>query len=81
MRDNLHKLIDELPESDLPTVERVLEVLRATADPVREALDSAPEDDEPEADEEGGAVATAWDEHRKGEHLTTEELRPKLGLS
>jgi hypothetical protein len=81
MRDNLHKLIDELPEADLPTAERVLEALRATADPARQALDSAPDDDEPESDEETAAVATAWEEHRKGEHLTTEELRRKLGLS
>jgi len=80
MRENLHKLIDELPDTDLPTAERVLEALRATADPVRQALDSAPEDDEPEADEEAAAVATAWEEHRRGEHLTTEELRRKLGL-
>jgi hypothetical protein len=81
MRDNLHKLIDELPEADLPTAERVLEALRATADPVRQALDSAPEDDEAETDEEAAAVATAWEEHRQGEHLTSEELRRKLGLS
>ena len=81
MRDNLHKLIDELPEADLPTAERVLEALRATADPVGQALDSALEDDEPETDEEAAAIATAWEEHRKGEHLTTEELRRKLGLS
>jgi hypothetical protein len=31
-------------------------------------------------DLEHAAVATAWEEHRKGEHLTTEELRRKLGL-
>jgi hypothetical protein len=40
-----------------------------------------PEDDEPETEEEAAAVATAWEEHRRGEHLTTEELRRKLGLS
>ncbi|HVT19618.1 MAG TPA: hypothetical protein VHQ90_25975 [Thermoanaerobaculia bacterium] len=81
MRENLHRLIDELPEADLATAVRVLEALRATADPVRQALDRAPLDDEPETAEEASAVAAAWEEHRRGEHLTTDEMRRKLGLS
>jgi len=80
-RDSLHKLIDELPETDLPTAARVLEALHATADPASRALDNAPEDDEPETAEEAAAVAAAWEEHRRGEHLTTQEVRQKLGLS
>jgi hypothetical protein len=79
-RDSLHKLIDELPEADLPTAGRVLEALHATADPVRRALDHAPEDDETEAAEEAAAVASAWEERRRGEHLTTQEVRRRLGL-
>lgn len=77
-REGLHKLIDELPESDLPTAGRVLEALHATADPVRRALDNAPEDDEPETAKEIAAVASAWKEHRRGEHLTTQELLRQL---
>jgi hypothetical protein len=79
-RESLHRLIDELPEVDLPTAARVLEALHATADPVSQALDHAPEDDEPETAEEAAAVASAWQERRRGESLTTEEVRRKLGL-
>jgi len=79
-REGLHKLIDELPESDLPTAGRVLEALHATADPARRVLDSAPEDDEAETAEEAAAVASAWEERRRGERLTTQEVRRKPGL-
>jgi len=80
-RDSLHKLIDELPETDLPTAARVLEALRATADPTSQALDHAPEDDEAETAEEAAAVTAAWQERRLGEGLTTAEVRRKLGLA
>jgi hypothetical protein len=83
MRENLHKLIDELPDADLPTAARVLEALNATANahPLILALDAAPEDDEAETPEEAKAVAAAWEERRKGKYLTTQEVRRKLGLS
>jgi hypothetical protein len=45
-RDSLHRLIDELPESELAAAERFLHYLRATADPVLRALLEAPPDDE-----------------------------------
>jgi hypothetical protein len=82
MRENLHKLIDELPEADLPTAVRVLEALNATANahPLIRALDAAPEDDEPETAEEAEAVAAAWQERRRGKHLSTQEVRRKLSL-
>lgn len=79
-RESLHRLVDALPEEDIPTASRVLEALRATADPVRQALDSAPEDDEAETPEEAAAVASAWKERRQGKTLTTEEVRRQLGL-
>jgi hypothetical protein len=79
-RDSLHKLIDELPETDLPTAARVLEALHATSDPTRWALDHAADDDEPETAEEAAAVAAAWGEYRQGEQLSTQEVRRKLGL-
>jgi hypothetical protein len=57
-RDRLHRLIDELPESELAAAERVLHYLRATADPVLRALLEAPLDGEPETDDEPQAVAS-----------------------
>jgi hypothetical protein len=41
-RDILHRLIDELPESELATAKRFLHYLRATADPVLRALLETP---------------------------------------
>jgi hypothetical protein len=67
-RDTLHRLIDELPESELTAAERFLNYLLATADPVLQALLEAPPDDEPETEEERQAV-----------HEAREELRRELG--
>lgn len=78
-RDSLHRLIDDLPESEITRAERLLEVLKETAEPLY-TLENAPEVDEPESAEEAAAVAEAWREHREGKSLTTEELKRELGL-
>ena len=55
-KDALHRLIDELPESQLDTAWRLLEPLRADDDPVLRAFLEAPEDDEPLTPEEIAAI-------------------------
>jgi len=79
-RDTLHRLIDELPESELTTAERFLNYLRATTDPVFKALLEAPLDDEPETEEERRAVQEAREELARGEVRTLEEVRRELGV-
>lgn len=80
-RDSLHRLVDDLPESEIVRAERVLEALKETAGAPRVyTLENAPEGDEPETPEEAAAVAEAWREHREGKRLTTEELKRELGL-
>jgi hypothetical protein len=79
-RGTLHRLIDELPESELATAETYLHYLRATADPVLRALLEAPLDDEPETDEERHAVQEAREDLGRGEVRTLEEVRGELGL-
>jgi hypothetical protein len=79
-RDSLHRLIDDLPESEIVRVERVLQALRETAPPPSFTLENAPEDDELESPGEAAAVAEAWKEHREGKGFTTAELKQKLGL-
>ena len=79
-RDALHRLIDELPESELTAAERFLNYLRATADPVLRALLEAPLDDEPETDGERRAVQEAHEELARGEVRTLEEVRRELGV-
>ena len=79
-RDRLHRLIDELPESELTTAERFLHYLCATADPVLRALLEAPLDDEPETDEERQDVQEAREELARREVRTLAEVRRELGL-
>ena len=58
-KEQIHRLVDDLPESELQTVKRVLEGLSALSpsDPVAEALANAPLDDESVTDEEARAIA------------------------
>jgi hypothetical protein len=77
-RDTLHRLIDELPESELAAAERFLNYLRATTDPLLRALLEPPLDDEPETDEERRAVQEAREELARGEVRTLEEVRRAL---
>ena len=55
-RQELHLLVDHIPESDVPAARKVL---RALADPVEFAILTAPLDDEPETEEERTAVASS----------------------
>jgi hypothetical protein len=74
-RESLHRLIDDLPDEDIPTAGRVLEALRATADPVRRSLDQAPFDDEPDDDDLDGGLTAARKEAETEPGITTAELR------
>ena len=79
-REVLHQLVDDLPEVDLLTASRVLEALRDTSDPVRQVLDHARLDDEPDEDDADGGLTEARRDAEAGRGLTTEELRRQLGL-
>ena len=74
-REPLHRLIDELREEDLPAVTRVLQALRATADPVMTALEAAPSDDEPDHEDFDGGLTEARTDAEAGRGTTPEELR------
>jgi hypothetical protein len=78
-KEGLHQLIDALPESELDKAARLLAALETT-DPVLRALLLAPEDDEPETDEERAAVDEAREAARRGEVFTLEEVERELGL-
>jgi hypothetical protein len=55
-REELHLLLDRIPESDVPTTKKFL---RSLVDPVELAILTAPEDDEPESEDERVAVEAA----------------------
>ncbi len=80
IREELHELIDQLPEQDLEQARRDLEKHLAKNDPVLRAFLEAPEDDEPETDEERDAVAEAYDAIARGDVISDAELRRELGL-
>ncbi len=80
-KDRLHRLIDELPESEVSAAERYLEYLPlAGHDPVVHAILTAPEDDEPETEEERIAVAEGREDIQAGRVVTLEEVKHELGL-
>ncbi|WP_067936523.1 hypothetical protein [Alicyclobacillus kakegawensis] len=78
-REDLHRLVNEIPDSELNAAQRFLEFLR-DVDPVRKALAAAPVDDEPETAEEIEGVEEAEADIRAGRTMTTDELRRELGL-
>jgi hypothetical protein len=78
-REQLHQLVDRIPDSELVAAKRALERLtyRST---LAEFLDSAELDDEPNSPEEKAAIAEAWDDVAAGHLVSDEDLRHELGL-
>ena len=78
-RDHAHELIDRLPDAQ---VSALVGLLEAIVDPVTAALRNAPDDDEPETEEEKRAVAEArdWLAKRGGKGIPHDEAMLRLGL-
>ena len=67
IKEQLHELVDQLPESELATAERMLAALRDSAqDPVYRMLLEAEEDDEPTTEEDVAAITEGWKQYREG---------------
>jgi uncharacterized coiled-coil DUF342 family protein len=79
-KETLHKLVDFLPESEWEEIRQVLEEHLAKHDPVLRAFLDAPEDDEPETEEEREAVKEAYEDLKAGRVVTWEELKRELDL-
>jgi hypothetical protein len=79
IKEEIHRLVDELPESRLPALLRHIELVRmAETDPVVRALMNAPIDDEPYTDEERAEDAEAWQEYLRGEGRRLEDVKAEL---
>ena len=80
-RDQLHRLVDGLPENELVTAERVLTGLSvlSLSDPVMAALAKAPRDDEPVTDREAERIEEGERDLRDGRTVTGEQVRTRLG--
>jgi hypothetical protein len=78
-KERLHRLVDALPDPVLAEAEHLLEELQQrAADPLLQALAAAPEDDEPETDEERAAIAEARAAIARGEVESWEQVRADL---
>ena len=75
-RDSLHRLVDEIPDSELHAARRMLQYLRDQSDPLLRALLDAPEDDEPLTEQD----AAALEANREGAYIPHEDLKRELGL-
>ena len=80
LRDELHRLIDQLHDRDLYAAKRFLAYLRNTGDPLMQKLVEAPYDDEPLTEEDEAALAEAWEAVARGDVYSDEEVRRQLGL-
>ena len=74
-KEALHRLIDELADDE---AERLL---RTIEDPVLRAVALAPEDDEPETEEEHVMVEEAKQELARGEYVSLDDVKRELGLA
>lgn len=73
-KETLHRLVDELPESQLSVAERILKALRSGEDVVERALDDAPVDEESDLDDSDGGLSEA----RRERSVSHEEARRRL---
>lgn len=80
-KERIHKLIDELPEEEVPVAERFLRYLCDIGnDPVKRALLNASEDNEAITPKEEEMVNEAKAAYERGEVQTDEELDRELNL-
>lgn len=78
-REDLHHLVDALPDSELSTAARFLAYLRDVAtDPFLRALVSAKEDNELEVPEEAVAVQEGRADVAAGRLVSHDEVRRRL---
>jgi len=61
-REHVHELVDRLPDSDVPAIEKLLESLTET--PAARAVRLAPPDDEPVTSADERAIAEAESDTR-----------------
>jgi len=77
-KERLHKLVDELSEQEAEAALVIVE--RRRDDPMLHALASAPIDDESSDAAEDAGAAEALAAYRRGEAVSSDELRDELGL-
>jgi len=79
IKEDVHRLVDELPDDELPAARRLLESLRTKEhDPLIQHLMQAPIDDEPYTDEERAEDEGGWQEYLRGEGRDWKDVRAEI---
>jgi len=71
-RDELHRLVDELPEE---SVDPAGVLLTRAKDPTVATFEAAPFDDEPYTGDDRTASEEGWASYRRGDAVSVAELR------
>ncbi len=79
-RGRLHRLVENLHEGELETVETFVDFVHERGDPFLRKLMTAPWDDEPVTPEEEEAVRKAYEDIAAGRVHTLEEVKKEFGL-
>ena len=72
-KEQLHNLVDQLPEGTLDAAHHALIESLAEHDPVFKSTLKAPEDDEPTSPEEDQSAEEGWQGYLRGEYMSAEE--------
>ena len=78
-KERLHKLVDELSDQEAEAALVIVE--RRRDDSMLQALAAAPMDDEPSDADEDASAADALDAYRRGEGVSSDDLRSELDLN
>ena len=73
-REELYRLVDELPDYEIQAAMRYLQYLRDRYDPVLAVLLNAPEDDEPETAGERQTVDVAIEDLATGQMVISDQI-------
>lgn len=80
-REQLHQLVDRLPDSEILNALRLLAAIKLTEDPVLLSILTAPDDDEPYTEEQQRRDIEANARIERGEGIPHEEILKEFGLS
>ena len=80
LREELHGLVNDISDQDLPIAKRFLAYLRNTRDLFMRKLVEAPYGDEPLTEEDIAALDEAWEDVAAGRLVPMEEVKRELGL-
>jgi len=75
-KERLRNLVDELSEQEAVDALKLFQ--DRSGEPMVRALDNAPIDDEPSTEEEDASARKAWEEYKRGESFSADEIKREL---